>query len=149
MLIPIISVQPLHVVEQIERGNYTPRLDKSFAKENSMFLKAYTDLKTYYTEKTGVDMSPEETGIWGFQFDTLKDNKTRGIHTISSGVVCIFYVEDKDILFSNYDTWEEVLDGSKDLNKDFYSLFIKEGEGVRQAYFSIKAVRDFKYFSFD
>lgn len=149
MLIPIISVQPLHVVEKIERGTYTPRLDKSFAQESSLFLKAYLDLKNYYTDKTGIDMEQEETGIWGFQFNTLKDYKTSSIKTINTGVVCIFYVDDKDIVFSNYDIWEEVLEGSKDLSKDFYSLFLKNGEGVRQAYFSIKAVCDFKYFAFD
>lgn len=149
MLIPIISVQPLHVVEKIERGAYTPRLDKSFAQENSLFLDAYLDLKKYYTSQTGIEMSQEETGLWGFQLNTLKDYKTTGIKTVNSGLVCIFYVDDKDIVFSNYHVWEEVLEGSKNLNKDFYSLFLKSDAGVRQAYFSIKAVQDFKYFAFD
>ena len=136
-LVKVYTVQPLWVALAIMKGNYVPRLDKSFAAEHELFMDAYLDMRSSYVRMCGIPFLENETGLWGYPFAEVIDKYKLKLDE----VLCEVTINEDFLLESSFDVWESILDGTRNVYVHNRELFFPK-EGLKQVYFSSAVVEN-------
>lgn len=105
----LVTIQEKKLLPSILKGEYKPEYSKSYASEDVVSSLSYKYMLQRLTRKTGkTTVNKKDTCIWSwYQNPFLSHHKTIK-KNIDDLVAITFEIDDKDVLFSDFDKWCEM-----------------------------------------